>query len=349
MRRNRFSAYLAVFATVLALLVSACGGAQGTPAAGTAAPAAATPTPQPEKVRIAYTSTDATQGPLFNAIDLGLFKKYGIDAEVSFIDGGTNAMRALVAGQIDMVSTAGSAPISASLAGSDVKIFMGALNKISGTLYASKDVKTPADLKGKKAAVSSFGSETDFAVRYSLRKLGLEPDKDIAVLQVGNQTARYAAIQAGQANVSTALPPLTRQMKAAGYTVLGELPDLIPEAQSVAFAASAAYLKTHASAVRGVAQAWAEGLQIFRKDSARSKPILGKYLKITDDAALQESIDYYGPILSTTPLPTLPGIKLLLTDFITDPKAKTANPADFVDSSAVQALQKEGVFDKIAK
>src|SRR5207344_2683573 len=123
----------------------------------------------------------------------------GIDAQVIYVQGGGVLVQGMLSGNIPVALTSGSQAVASNLAGSDIVLF-STLHAGAGPRYlgVNKEIQSAAQLKGKKLAVSRFGSSSDFILRFALRKAGLDPDKDIAVLQIGNSPDRLAAMRNGQ-------------------------------------------------------------------------------------------------------------------------------------------------------
>ena len=136
------------------------------------------------------------QCALMLARDLGFFKTQDLDVDLVFFDSGTESMQALVGGRVPINVGGASAVVNAALAGADVVLIAGFVNGFAYSLVVVPEIKTPADLKGKAIGVNRFGSSNDFAARLALTRLGLRPDRDVTLLQLGASTARLAAMQA---------------------------------------------------------------------------------------------------------------------------------------------------------
>src|SRR5262249_33593887 len=162
---------------------------------------------------------------------------------LAFTDSGMKGMQALLGESIDICACDGVGVVIAYLAGGDVRLIGVTLGKLSGNVYAAKDIRSPADLKGKKWAISSFGSESHAAALASIKSFGLS-EQDLTIVQVGNQGNRFAALESGQIQVTTLLPPVNSRAEAAGYPKLGELPKIAPNFLSVAPITSTKTLNT---------------------------------------------------------------------------------------------------------
>jgi NitT/TauT family transport system substrate-binding protein len=131
--------------------------------------------------------------PLWITQERGFFRKYGLDVQLVFIESGSTAVQSLISNEVAFAQMAGPAVLQSRLRGSDVVLIAGSLNTMVYQLMVDKDITRPDQLKGKTIAVSRFGSSSDFATRYALDRFGLIPEKDVTILEIGSQPARFAA------------------------------------------------------------------------------------------------------------------------------------------------------------
>jgi len=169
----------------------------------------AKPLPAQEVLR-AGTIFSATQAPLWAAKEGHYFEKYGIkNLEIIQFSGGQPVTRALIGGDIQISTTGGAAVVNARLKGADTVIIARTVGVFPYTLFVGKEIRDAADLKGRKLAVSTVGGSGYVAMQYALRKLGLDPDKDVAMLQIGDFGTRLASLAAGTVQGALLLPPFT--------------------------------------------------------------------------------------------------------------------------------------------
>jgi NitT/TauT family transport system substrate-binding protein len=151
-----------------------------------------------ESIVIAYPTTSSQFAPLWFARDVGLYEKYGLDGQLVFIQGGSILLQAMLAGQAHAAQNGIAETMVAVLRGGDVKILGVTSNIFPYTLIVSKSVKNAKDLVGGRIAVNRVGGDVSaIASRVALRNLGLNPDKDVTMLQVGGSPQRLAALQSG--------------------------------------------------------------------------------------------------------------------------------------------------------
>ncbi|HEV8342680.1 MAG TPA: ABC transporter substrate-binding protein [Candidatus Binatia bacterium] len=319
-----------------------------------AAPAAAgegSPAQPLEKVRIAYSSISGNQVPAWVALEQGFFRKNGLDVELVFIEGGTRAANALLSGDVTFSQMAGPSVLQSNLQGLDVVIIAGFLNTMDYQLMVHKSITRPEQLKGKTLAVSRFGSSSDFATRYALDKYGLVPDKDVIILEIGSQPARFAALEAGKIEGAMVAVPLTLKAKALGFHALADLKMLGLEYQHTALATTRSMIKSKPALVRNALRAFVEAIHYYKTHRKESLAILRKYLKDNDPQDLEETYEAIGlTLIPEKPYPTLRGIQIMLRELSAkDPKARTARPEQFVEMSFLKELDSSGFIDRLYK
>jgi NitT/TauT family transport system substrate-binding protein len=300
---------------------------------------------QNKKVTLGWTSADALYGPWFYGQDNGIFAKYGIDSNLVFFDSGTKGIQALIGGNVDVLCADAGALMSAKFAGFDGKFVGSTMGVLTGSVYTAKDISSKAGIKGKRWGISSFGSEAHLAARIALSSFGIDP-KDVTIVQLGNQGNRLAALDAGQIQVTTFLPPVSRRAETNGYIKIADLPDLAPDYFSVGPAVSAAYLKANRDTVEKVMMGLAEATAAYKKDRAGGVKVLQKYLKIENAQDAEAAYDYYAPLHPANLRPSQKSFDIHLENS-TDPKAKTASIRDFYDPSILDDLDSKGFFKNL--
>jgi hypothetical protein len=214
-----------------------------------------------------------------------------------------------------------------------------------------KSITRPDQLKGKMMAVSRFGSSSDFATRYALEKYGLVPEKDVAILEIGSQPARFAALEAGKIHAAMVAVPLTLKAKALGFHSLADLQMLGLEYQHTGLVTTQTLIKSRPDLVRNIMKAYVEGIHYYKTHRAESLTILAKYLKNTDSDVLNEVYEDIGlALLPQKPYPTLRGIAVMLRELAAkDSKIKDARPETFVDLTFMKELDSSGFIDRLYK
>ncbi|MBI4491121.1 MAG: ABC transporter substrate-binding protein [Deltaproteobacteria bacterium] len=303
------------------------------------------------KLNLAYTATSPYQAVLIIAKEAGFFRKNNLDPLLIFTAGGSLGIQAMLGGDVSMVVADGSTAVASNLAGSDVLIIASFLNTFPYSLVSLPEIKRVEQLRGGKIAVSRFGSATDLGVRMALAKVGLNAEKDVALLQIGAQTARFVALQSKNVQATIITPPFTLTARKLGYNVLIDMAQLNIPFQLTALLATRAYIKSQREVVAAVVRSLIEGIHFYKKEKEASIKIMSKYLQTSDREALEETYQQIAlKVVPDKPYPTLPGIQTILDELATrNPKAKSSRPEDFVDSSFVQRLDREGFIDRLYK
>jgi NitT/TauT family transport system substrate-binding protein len=313
--------------------------------------AESTPERPLEKLTIAYSSVSGNMAPLWITHERGFFRKNGLDVQIVFIESGSTAVQSLTNKDVAFAQMAGAGVLQSRLRGSDVVMIAGFLNTLDYQLMVEKSITRPEQLKGKTMAVSRFGSSSDFATRYALEKFGLVPEKDVSILEIGSQPARFAALESGKIQAAMIAVPLTVRAKALGFQVLADLQMLGLEYQHTGLATTQALIKSRPDLVRNVMKAYVEGIHYYKTNRPESIAILAKYLKTNDSELLNEVYTDLGLTLTPQkPYPTLRGIDIMIREMAArDPKAKAARPEEFVDLTFIKELDSSGYIDRLYK
>jgi len=309
-------------------------------------------TPQSlKKITIGYSSISPASSPAWFAYEGGFFRKYGLDAQLIFIESGSRMVQTLISGDVVAAQVGGAPVVQSNLQGSGVVIIAGLLNTMDYKFVVSRDITRPDQLKGKTVAVSRVGSSSDFATRYTLEKYGLVPDKDVAILQIGSQPARFSALESGRIHGVMIAIPLTARAAKLGLNILADLQMLGLEYQHTSLAVSQNMIKTQPDLVRNVLKSFVEGIHYAKTHRREAVAILAKYLKTDDADALQEAYESeLQALIPEKPYPTLKGIQTILREMgAKDPNARSARPEQFVDNSFMKELDSSGFIDRLYK
>ena len=283
--------------------------------------------------------------------EAGLFEKHGLDTTLIYLDGGSRAIQVLLSGDVPIVQGGGNSPVAARLRGGDVILIAGIVNVLAYSLIVHPDIKRPEDLRGKKLAISRYGSNSDYATRKILIKWGLKPDTDVAIIQIpGGQPTRLASVQNGQVAGLVAQPPVTALARKARLNSLAEPSDFGSAYTNTPIAATGAFIKDRKDTVRRFTRALVEGVFIYKSQRDFSKRVIAKYMRVNDPDAVEDSYQFFSPVVPSKPYPPLDGIKEVLLELgEKDPKARSAKPEEFADRSFVRELDENGFIDGLYK
>jgi NitT/TauT family transport system substrate-binding protein len=331
-----------IFLLIIVLMLTAC-----SPAAPTA-PAALVP------VNVCYSAISGTQTIVPYAFEKDIFKKYGLDVKLSFISGGSASTTALIAGNMDFCQIGGTSIVNAVIAKQDTVLIGGLFNVFPAYLMAKPEIKSLADLKGKTIGINEIGGSTDTIMRYALKQNGIDPDKDVTLVNAGDTPSRLAAMEAGKVAASIFIPPSNLQAKEKGYVPLLDLTKLGVEYQNTAIGTTRKYIKSHPDVAVNFMKAVIEAVARMKKDPEGTKVVIAKYTKVDPQksaAALDETYqDLILKDLADIPYPTTAGIQFIIDSTVaTNPDAAKITPDMIVDTSILKSLEDSGFISSFKK
>jgi len=297
-----------------------------------------------ERIRVGGGSTSATQMSMWFAKEGNLYEKHGLSVEAISIPGSSLALQAMLAGELPIIQLGGAASIQANLSGADTIIIATIVKKFLFWIYGRPEISRMEDLKGKVFGTTRFGTLSDLASRFALRFYGIDPERDITMVQTGGPAETVTAILSGKIQAAALSPPATLQAKKAKLKELLDMSKLDAEYHINGVVTTRRYLKTNEDTVRRFMRAYIEGAARAQKDKTFALKAMGRTFRTDDRELLEESYDM---IIKSNfvipPYPSVPGIASLLKGLEqTNPKAKTAKPEDFADSRIVRELDQSG-------
>lgn len=304
-----------------------------------------------EKLIVGWSAIAGAQAVPWVTKEAGLFERQGLDVTLIYLDGGSKATQALMSGDVPIAQIGGNSPIVARLRGADVSIVAGMVNILAYSLIASPEIKKAEDLKGKKLAVSRYGSNSDYATRKILVKWGLKPDRDVAVIQIpGGQPTRLAAVQNKQVAGLVAQPPVTNLARKLGLNILAEPEDFGSAYPNTPVAGLGSFLRERKETMRKFTRALVEGVHVYKTQKDFSKRVIAKYMRVSDADAIEDSYQFFARLVPAKPYPPLDGIKEALAELgEKDAKARSAKAEDFADMSFIRELDESGFIDALYK
>jgi len=301
-----------------------------------------------DKVRFAYISdSPGSSAPYWIAKEVGMFKKYGLDTELIFINGSTRGVQSMIAGEIDFAGAVGTSAINGKLAGGDVVIVDSLVNTLPYYIIGKPNIKSPEDLKGRTAASHIPGTSADFAVRLALRKFGIDY-KDIQAVMVGGATARVAAVINGQVDFTMVTDSGKILGEKAGLKLIVDMAKLKIPFQFTCTVTSRALIQRRPQTVENLVKAVAEAVHFFKHSKQETIRIMSKYTRGQKADVLEGSWSAYNELLQEDTHPTLEGLNdTLAVQANWDPKAASAKAENFVDLRFVEKLKKSGFLEKL--
>lgn len=301
-----------------------------------------------DKVRFAYISdSPGSSAPYWVAKEAGIFKKYGLDTELIFINGSTRGVQSMIAGEIDFAGAVGTSAMNGAMAGGDVVIVDSLVNTLPYYIIGKPEIKSAEDLKGRAAATHIPGTSADFALRLALRKFGIDYP-DIKAVMVGGASARVAAVINGQVDFTMVTDSGKIQGEKAGLKVIIDMAKLKIPFQFTCTVTTKGIIQARPQTVENMVKSVADGVHFFKNNKEQAIKIMAKYTRGQKKAVLEGSWVAYKDLLVDDTYPTLEGLNdTLAVQASWDPKAAKAKAQDFVDLRFVEKLRKSGFLDKL--
>lgn len=294
-------------------------------------------------ITICYSAALASNAVFIYALEKGIYDEYDLEVNLVYLEGGSAATAALVAGEADICQVAGSAVVNGAVAGADVVLIGGVTNTYTFSLLVLPEITTVADLQGKALGVSDFGSSSDTALRIVLNSLNLRPEEDVTILATGGQSERLAAMASG-AIVGTLISiPQTVRARELGYRELVNMAELNTPYQHTALATSRQFLEEHNDTARRFLEATIDSIAQMKADKEGVIDVLAQHLLLDpeeDQAELEEAytvlIMQYIPDI---PYPTMEGVQVLLDVLAAEnPAAANYTPDDVIDTTLLDDI-----------
>ena len=300
------------------------------------------------KILAGYGSTDGAVAPLWFAKETKLFEKHGLDVRLVGMGTGSVSLRALIAKDLEIASLSGSGLVQAALQGADTIILSAALDGFVFKVFGAPEITSPAQLKGKNLGVSRYGATSDFAVRLALKKWGLNPERDVNILQIGTTQDTLRAMQTKRLDAGVLSGTASLLARKAGFRELGDLADLGLHYPMAPLGTTRAYIQKNEGLVKEFMLAYIEAIHDFKRNKEAALKVLKKYTRNDDLEVLEDSYSYYANKYLALPMPTVDGIRTILTELSTTvPAAKNADPEQFVAYKITREIEASGFVKRL--
>jgi NitT/TauT family transport system substrate-binding protein len=301
-----------------------------------------------KKIRLASSSTNVSFLALYTALHRGFFKDEGIDLEIVFMPANL-ASTAVLNGDVDY-NGAVTGTIGAAVQGRPMKVILFTVAKPLLFLVSQKNIKDVKQLKGKKIAGSSPGGSATLLANQALKQIGLEPGKDVSVLQMsGSAASRYAVLESGVVEASLLSVPENIIALEKGYNELLFLGDVVEFPQN-GFGASEKKIRENPDEIYRMVRAILRGLQFVwdKNNSEAVTNVLMKQWKVSDRKMAAEMSRQVGRVLTRDAYVKPESVQVLID--LARESAKVTKPvsvADVVDYSFLDKARKElGIITK---
>ncbi|HEX6511110.1 MAG TPA: ABC transporter substrate-binding protein [Chloroflexota bacterium] len=321
---------------LLLLLLAACGAAAPVTSA---LPSAATLS----KLTASYSEPVPQELPAWLPKEAGLFEKNGLDVDLKYV-ASTQAITALVAGEVVIGNTGGPSILNAVAGGADLVVPAVPLALSPFQIYSPPGINSMSDLKGKAVGVSRFGGQSDTEMRIALKAAGLDAKADVRFVETGDAQATTAALLQGTVQAAAQNPASAPALQKAGLHPIFDLGTSKEPVAEQVVVAKRDWLTQHRDVMQRYVDATVEGMQRQKQDKALSVSILKKYLKSDDDAAMSETYDTYLKLWPALPTPKAEQFTTIRDiAAASNPNAAKVDLDKLVDASYVADAQKRGL------
>jgi NitT/TauT family transport system substrate-binding protein len=303
---------------------------------------------QEARIRVGYSAMSGSMAWVWAAKEGGYFDQHGLKVDLIYIGGSAQLVQSMLAGEIGFGVGGGPSIINVNSQRTSIVAVEGTLNRMIMKIMASSQIKTPADIRGKRIAITRYGTSTDFAARLFLRSWGLSPEKDAVILQVGSVPNIVASLQSGTSQAGALSPPAHLQAEKMGFAELVDLSKGDIYYPFTYVAVSTAFLEKNRNLMRPFLAASVEGIRRFKTDKPFAKKLIAKYLRINDDKVLEETHQLFSELFERVPYVKHEGLVSLAQILAEkDPKAEAVKIDAVVDDRFVRELEASGFIKNL--
>jgi ABC-type nitrate/sulfonate/bicarbonate transport system substrate-binding protein len=303
-----------------------------------------------DRARVGWAAMTASHTPLWVAQEKGFFAKQGLSVESIFFGVGPPAMQALVAGDLDIVVTSGPNVVNPRLGGADTVMILSIIPTFIDHIISAANITSPEQLKGKIGSINRQGSISEMGLRLSLKRLGIDPDRDVKIVPAGGNPERLAAISKGISQFTIMNEPFIKEAERFGFRDLVNMATLKIPLHGNGVVTRETIIKAKRPLVAKFARAITEAIHFIKVDKEATKAVIGKYTRLSDPDGLERTYKNYTSVLLDVPYVDPAGMKTLLDDLAPkNPKAAAADPRSFVDNSFVQEMESSGFIKQLYK
>ena len=304
---------------------------------------------QAETFNMSYSALVPSGAPFWIGQDLKLFEREGLKTQLIYINSAARVMAAILAGEVQIALSGVAGPVSALIQGSDPVAIAGAVNKLNVAIFARPEIRSPQDLKGKRLGITRFGGLTDFAANYALKQWGLQPAKDVVLIQIGDTSLLVSALASNSIQAATLQPPFTIRAAQLGLRELVDLAKSDLEYQNTVVLTTRSLLRASPDTFRRFMRGFSGALAVFHNQRDVSLRIMARYLRGLDPLVLEKSYEAYKAWVPEIPYINQAGMATAIELTPAGGKEKQVKYSDIVDESLVRELEQQGFYRALFK
>ncbi|WIX98691.1 ABC transporter substrate-binding protein [Amycolatopsis mongoliensis] len=245
-----------------------------------------------------------TLAPVYLAEDMDLWKQHGLTVKAVTFKGDAELAKAVLSGDVDVAVGSLTGPLTAEEAGQDVKVIYGGFDMTAFSWYAVPEIHAVAQGKGKNWGVTTIGSSTDLLTRFAAAKAGLDPNRDIKVVQGGASAARLAAMKAGQLQANIFTEPQTVYAQKAGYNKILDLRDLVDSYPMHVAWSKPGFVDGNSDRAKKFVDTLAQAMKLTKDQPGDAAKSIAKALKISVDDAKASMAEWIGQLYPDGRMPS---------------------------------------------
>ena len=301
-----------------------------------------------EKLRLAWAGFSPTNSPIWVIENRKLLQKQAVEPEIISIGNSPTVLQALLAGEIDAASISVTTLTSSRLQGADTVMIVGVVPTFVDHIVSLSSITKVEQLKGTTGGVNRLGTTSDLGLRLALRKLGVDPEKDVKIIPTGGTAERFAALSKGLTQFTIIPEPFLTQAEKLGFRNLFNISDLKIPFWWNGILTRESIVKAKRPLMLKLARVMIEAMHIIKTEKEYAKSLFKKNLGVSDPEGLERAYKDYANAFPELPYPTPDGVKTLLDDLAPkNPKAAAADAKAFVDMSLVGELDKSGFIKQL--
>ena len=301
-----------------------------------------------ERMRIAWAGASPANAGIWVLQEKKLLQKYGVEPEIIAISASPIVLQTLLAGEIDVSAISVTTLVSSRLAGADTVMIFGVVPTFVDHIVSLSNITAVEQLRGKSGGVNRLGSTSDLGLRLALKKLGVDPDRDVKILPTGGTAERFAALSKGITQFTIIPEPFLTQAEKLGFRNLYNISDLKIPFWWNGILSRESIVKAKRPLMMKLVRAMVEAIHIIKTEKEYAKGLFKKNLGVNDPEGLERAYKDYNNAFPEVPYPHPEGVKTMLDDLAPkNPKAAAADPKTYVDMSLVAELEKSGFIKQL--
>ncbi len=301
-----------------------------------------------EKIRVGYGAVSVQSGLVWIANQRVLFAKYGLSPEIVYIPGGSTNVQVLLSGNLDFSQLSGAPGVAANLEGADIVYIAVFSDKLNYQLVTRPEIKSVEQLKVAKLGISRFGSSADFGLRAILKKLGLDPAKDVTILQIGDEPARLAAVKSGNIDGTVMNAPFGTEAEKQKLNILADSLKMGIPFFNTGLLGSRRFLERQEGKVLNFLRAYLDAIKILKTEKEYSIKALSQFTRVKDLKVVEEGYDYFKDEIHNVPYPSLEAMQAVVAQMAeTNPKARRVDARTYINDRYLKQLEDEGFVKRL--